>query len=63
MKELKLQEYGVSELNSDEMRTVEGGTILLRLLVGATGYAIGLGYKLFIALPSWFMSGLGIGAY
>ena len=51
MKELNLQEYGVSELNAEEMKTVDGGML------------IRLGYRFLIALPLWFMVALGIGAY
>ena len=58
----KLEDYGVVELSSDELKNVEGGTILFRLLVGATGYSLGLLYKFAIAVPAWCTCGLGIGS-
>ena len=63
MKELNLQEYGVSELNAEEMKTVDGGTMLIRLVAGTAGYALGLGYKFIIAIPAHFLINFGIGAY
>ena len=63
MKELRIEEYGVSELNAEEMKTVDGGTMLIRLIAGTAGYALGLGYKFIIAIPAHFLLGLGIGAY
>ena len=63
MKELSLQKYGVSELNAEEMRIVDGRTMLIRLIAGTAGYAYGLSYKWYVSIPSPFLSGLGIGAY
>ena len=41
MKNLNLNNYGVQEMNAEEMRTTEGGGILGMAIFGLIGAAIG----------------------
>ena len=63
MKNFNYEKYGLSELTTDEKQNTDGGSMTLRLIAASAGYSIGLAYKFLVAIPAYFLSGLGIGSY
>ena len=63
MKKLNCNLYGLSELTENEKSDTEGGVFIFREAAALTGWGIGITYKYFIALPIYFFTSLGIGAY